>query len=207
MSTDWLTLALGVLPAAPANLTVARAEGGDADVRLCGHCDGGLLVRMAVADADTTTGVTFVLERPGGAAFAVFGTISAIRPLGDGDCEVLIEVDEVVRWKQRRRVQFDLPATVALFGPPTTHHREPTLGRLLNLSAEGVAFSVRGHYRRGDRIRVRVQMADRPITIVARVLQVGRPVFGHSRVSCTFPYHEDIAEAIHRWPGFGDAAA
>lgn len=207
MPSDWLTLALGVLPAAPADLAVFRAEGGSAQVQLCGYCDRGLLVRMAAGDAGTTTGVTFALERPGGAAFAVFGVISAIRPLGADDCEVLIEVDEVVRWKQRRRVELDLPATVALYEPRTTQHREPTPGRLLNLSAEGLAFSVRGRYRRGDRIRLSMQLADRPITITARVLQVGRPVFGHSRVSCTFPYNDDIAEAIHRWPGDGEAPA
>jgi hypothetical protein len=207
MPSDWLTLALGVLPTAPADLSVFRAEGGQAQVRLCGHGDSGLLVRMSAADADTTSGVTFALERPGGAAFAVFGTISAITPLGDGESDVLIEVDEVVRWKQRRRIQLDLPATVALSEPPTTRRSEPTPVRLLDLSADGVAFSVRGHYRRGDRIRLSVQMADQPIAIAARVLQVGRPVFGHSRVSCTFPYREDIAEAIHRWPAEDEAPA
>jgi hypothetical protein len=72
---------------------------------------------------------------------------------------------------------------------------------LLNLSAEGIAFAVRGHYRRGDRLRLNTQIADRPITIVARVVQVGRPVFGQSRVSCTFPYRADIAEAIQQQLG------
>jgi hypothetical protein len=74
MPIDWLTLALGVLPPAPADMSVLRAEGGEAPVRLLGHADRGLLVRMAAADAGTTSGVTFVLERPQGAAFAVFGT-------------------------------------------------------------------------------------------------------------------------------------
>lgn len=207
MPPDWLTLALGVLPAAPADLSVSRAEGGEAHVRLCGHCDRGLLVRMAAADAGTTTGVTFALERPGGAAFAVFGTISAIRPLGDGDCEVLIELDEVVRWKQRRRIQLELPATVVLSEPTTTQRSGPTPVRVLNLSAEGVAFSVRGHYRRGDRVRLSMRMADRQIAIVARVVQVGREVFGQSRVSCTFPYREDVAEVIQQWQAGRDAPA
>jgi hypothetical protein len=206
MSQDWLTLALGVLPAAPADLAVFRAEGGEAQVSLCGHGDSGLLVRMAACDADTTSGVTFVLDRPDGAAFAVFGTISAITPLDHGLCEVLIEVDEVVRWKHRRRVQLDLPATVALSDPPTTQRSEPTPVRLLNLSADGAAFSVRGHYRRVDRIRLSVQIADLTIAIVARVLQVGRPVFGHSHVNCTFPYRDDIAETIRRWLVDSDAA-
>ena len=208
MSQDWLTLALGVLPAAPADLTVSRAEGGDAHVRLCGYCDRGLLVQMAAADADTTSAVTFALERPNGAAFAVFGTISKRVPFGgDDECEVLIEVDEVVRWKQRRRIQLDLPATVALSDSPTTQRNEPTPVRVLNLSADGAAFSARGRYRRGDRIRLNVQMAEQPFVTVARVLQVGRPVFGQSRVSCMFPYHEGIAEAIHRWPDLHDDAA
>jgi hypothetical protein len=66
MAADWLTLALGVLPPAPADLSVLRAEGGEAQVRLLGHSDRGLLVRMAAADADTTSGVTFVLDRPAG---------------------------------------------------------------------------------------------------------------------------------------------
>src|SRR5262249_27052219 len=114
MTADWLTLALGVLPPAPADLSVLRAEGGEAHVCLLGHSDRGLLVRMAAANADTTSGVTFVLERPQGAAFAVFGTIAAIKPLGDGTCEVLIELDEVVRWKARRRIELDLTATVML---------------------------------------------------------------------------------------------
>lgn len=52
-----------------------------------------------------------------------------------------------------------------------------------------------------------MQIAEQTFVTVARVLQVGRPVFGQSRVSCTFSYHEGIAEAIHRWPGIGDAAA
>jgi hypothetical protein len=207
MPTDWLTLALGVLPTAPADVAISRAEGGQAQVRLCGHCERGLLVQMTVADADTTTAVTFAVERPGGGAFAVFGTISTRTPVGDDKCEVLIEVDEVVRWKYRRRIQVDLPATVALYEPRTTQREGSTPVRVLNLSAEGAAFAVRGHYRRGDQIRLGMQVANRPITIAARVLQVGSPVFGQCRVSCTFPYQEDIAEAIHRWPGFGDAAA
>src|SRR5947207_14466034 len=64
MSSDWLTLALGVLPDAPADISVSRAEGGDAQVRLVGHCDRGLIVRMSDADADTTSGVTFALDCP-----------------------------------------------------------------------------------------------------------------------------------------------
>jgi hypothetical protein len=170
-------------------------------VRLCGHRDGGLLVEMDAADADATSGVTFALDRPGGAAFAVFGTISANKPLGDGRCQVMIEVDEVVRWKHRRRLELDLLATVALSEPAATPDGGPTPVRLLNLSAEGIAFAVRGPYRRGDRLRLNTQIADRPITIVARVVQVGRPVFGQSRVSCTFPYRDDIAEAIQQQLG------
>ena len=185
MTADWLTLALGVLPPAPADLSVLRAEGGEAAVRLLGHTDRGLLVRMAAADADTTSGVTFVLERPQGAAFAVFGTIAAIKPLADGDCEVLIELD--------------LPVTVTLDDPKTPQHTGPTTARLLNLAAEGAGFMVKGHYRRGDRIRISTQLDDQPITIAAVVRQVGRPVFGSSRVSCTFEYSEDVAEATRRW--------
>ena len=199
MAADWLTLALGVLPPAPADLSVLRAEGGEAPVRLLGHSDRGLLVRMAAADADTTTGVTFVLERPQGAAFAVFGVIAANTPLGDGDCEVLIELDEVVRWKARRRIELDLPVTVTLDDPKTPQHTGPTTARLLNLAAEGAGFMVKGHYRRGDRIRISTQLDDQPITIAAVVRQVGRPVFGSSRVSCTFEYSEDVAEATRRW--------
>jgi hypothetical protein len=199
MTADWLTLALGVLPPAPADLSVVRAEGGEAQVRLLGHRDRGLLVQMAAGDADTTSGVTFVLERPEGAAFAVFGTIAAIKPLGDGTCEVLIELDEVVRWKTRRRIELDLQATVTLDEPRTKQHTGPTAARLLNLAAEGAGFMIKGHYRRGDRIRISAQLGDHPITIAAVVRQVGRPVFGSSRVSCTFAYNEDVAEATRRW--------
>ena len=199
MAADWLTLALGVLPPAPADLSVLRAEGGEAAVRLLGHSDRGLLVRMAPVDADATSGVTFVLERPEGAAFAVFGTIAGIKPLGDGDCEVLIELDEVVRWKARRRIELDLPATVTLDDPKTAQHTGPTRARLLNLAAEGAGLMVNGHYRRGDRIRIGTQLGDHPITIAAVVRQVGRPVFGSSHVSCTFEYSEDVADAMRGW--------
>jgi hypothetical protein len=199
MTADWLTLALGVLPPAPADLSVLRAEGGEAPVRLLGHSDRGLLVRMAAADADTTSGVTFVLERPQGAAFAVFGTIAGIKPLDDGDCEVLIELDEVVRWKARRRIELDLPATVTLDDPRTARRRGPTTARLLNLAAEGAGFMIHGHYRRGDRLRISAQLGDQPITIAATVRQVGRPVFGSSHVSCTFEYSEEVAAAMRRW--------
>jgi hypothetical protein len=199
MTADWLTLALGVLPPAPADLSVLRAEGGEAAVRLLGHSDRGLLVRMAAVDADATSGVTFVLERPEGAAFAVFGTIAGIKPLGDGDCEVLIELDEVVRWKARRRIELDLPATVTLDDPKTPQHTGPTRARLLNLAAEGAGFMIKGHYRRGDRIRIGTQLGDHPITVAAVVRQVGRPVFGSSHVSCTFEYSEDVAGAMRGW--------
>jgi hypothetical protein len=199
MTADWLTLALGVLPPAPADLSVLRAEGGETAVRLLGHSDRGLLVRMAAVDADATSGVTFVLERPEGAAFAVFGTIAGIKPLGDGDCEVLIELDEVVRWKARRRIELDLPATVTLDDPKTPQHTGPTRARLLNLAAEGAGFMIKGHYRRGDRIRIGTQLGDHPITVAAVVRQVGRPVFGSSRVSCTFEYSEDVADAMRGW--------
>jgi PilZ domain len=207
MSPDWLTLALGVLPAAPADLSVSRAEGGDAQVRLVGRCDRGLIVRMAAADADATSGVTFALDRPGRGTFAVFGTIRTVTPLGDGDCEVMIEVDEVLRWKQRRRVRLDLPATVTLDELRIGRRRKPAPVRVLDLSAEGVALSIAGHYRRGDRIRVSMQVGHREITVAARVLQVGRPVFGQSRISCTFLYNEEIAEAIRDRPSDGEAAA
>ena len=199
MNADWLTLALGVLPPAPADLSVLRAEGGEAQVRLLGHSDRGLLVQMAAADADTTSGVTFVLERPEGAAFAVFGMIAGIRPLGDGGCEVLIELDEVVRWKARRRMELDLPATVTLDDPRASQHTGPTTARLLNLAAEGAGFAINGHYRRGDRIRISAQLGDHPITVAAVVRQVGRPVFGTSHVSCTFEYSEEVVEATRRW--------
>ncbi len=199
MADDWLTLALGVLPSAPHDLSVLRAEGGEARVRLIGHRDNGLLVLMSAADADTTTGVTFVVGRPEGAAFAVFGTIAAIKPLSDGTCEVLIDLDEVVRWKSRRRIELDLPATVTLDDPKTAQHTGPTTARLLDVAAEGAGFMIKGHYRRGDRIRLSTQLADHSITVAAIVRQVGRPVFGCSRVSCTFAYSEEVAEATRRW--------
>ncbi|MDX6496275.1 MAG: hypothetical protein QOE17_2261 [Gaiellales bacterium] len=199
MTADWLTLALGVLPHAPADLSVLRAEGGEAAVRLLGHSDRGLLVRMAAADADSTSAVTFVLDRPHGAAFAVFGTIAGIKPRDDGSCEVLVELDEVVRWKARRRIDLDLPATVTRNDPKTPQHTGPTTTRLLNLAAEGAGFMIKGHYRRGDRIRISVQLGDQPITVSAVVRQVGRPVFGSSHVSCTFEYSEDVAEAMRSW--------
>jgi hypothetical protein len=207
MPADWITLALGVLPPAPADLSVLRAEGGEARVRLLGHDDRGLLVRMSADDADTTSGVTFVVERLGGAAFAVFGTISAITPLDDRSCDVLIELDEVVRWKARHRIELDQPATVALDEPRTTQHREPVPVRLLDLSAEGAGFAVKSHYRRGDRLRITLQLGARQITIAAVVRQIGRPVFGRSRVSCAFPYSDDVAEAIREWLQGSDAPA
>ncbi len=206
MTDDWLTLALGVLPPTPADLSVLRAEGGEAQLRLLGHSDRGLLVRMTADDADTTSGVTFVIDRLAGAAFAVFGTIATITPLDDGHCEVLIELDEVVRWKARRRIEIDLPATVALDEPRVAQHREPVPVRLLDLSAEGAGFAVKGHYRRGDRLRITAQLGEQPITIAAAVRQVGRPVFGRSRVSCAFPYSEDIAEAMRGWLEATEAA-
>ncbi len=199
MAADPLTLALGVLPPPPADLSALRAEGGEARVRLLGHSDRGLLVRMTAADAESTSAVTFVVARPAGAAFAVFGTIAAIRRLDGDACEVLIALDEVVRWKARRRIDVDLPATVALDDPRTSQHAGARPARLLNLSAEGAGVAVNGHMRRGDRVRITAQLGDRPIIVAAAVRQVGRPVFGSSYVSCTFTHSEDVAEAMARW--------
>jgi hypothetical protein len=112
-----------------------------------------------------------------------------------------------VRWKARRRIELDLPATVTLDDPRIAQHTGPTMARLLNLAAEGAAFMVSGHYRRGDRIRISAQLGDQPITTAAVVRQVGRRVFGSSRVSCTFGYSEDVAEAMCRWAERDEPAA
>src|SRR5438309_295985 len=141
MRQDWLRLALGVLPPPPAALAVSCAEGGEAQVLLLGHCDRGLVVRMAADDADATSGVTFVLEQPSGAAFAVVGTITTLKPLDGGQREVLIEVDEVMRWKRRRRIELDVPATVTLAESPMPV--APTRATVASILAEGTV-SARG---------------------------------------------------------------
>ncbi|MDX6548286.1 MAG: hypothetical protein QOG33_1836 [Gaiellales bacterium] len=197
MADDWLTLALGVLPPPPARISGSRAEGGEVAVRLIGHAEGGLLVRMAVADAEDTSCLTFAVEAPGRGEYAVMGTLCGSTPVDELECDAVIEVDEVLRWKKRPRVELDAPGTVALTGAAVASERAaPVAVRLLDLSPHGIAFSGAARFRRGDRLRLATELADRTIRVEARVLQVGRPAFGRSRVSCTFPQNDDVDRAI-----------
>jgi hypothetical protein len=188
MSTDWLTLALGVLPPAPVTLTAVRAEGGDVELLLSGHDEQGLLVLVDAADAEETAAVTVALEPAGRGEYAVVGRLEPLaQPGDDGRAEARLLVDEVLRWKKRPRAALDVPATVALVhGAAGSERAAPASVRLLDLAPQGVAFAAAEGYRRGDRLRLGAAVGDHQLLVEARVLQVGRPVFGRCRVSCCF---------------------
>ena len=187
MQTDWLTLALGVLPAPPVTLRAARAAGGDVELRLTGSDEHGLLVAVDALDAEETAAVTVALEPAGRGEYALIGTLETLGGEQDGLVPARLTVEEVLRWKKRPRMILDVPATVALVhGAAGSERAAPASVRLLDLGPQGVAFAAADGYRRGDRLRLGAVVDDQQLLIEARVLQVGRPVFGRCRVSCTF---------------------
>jgi hypothetical protein len=197
MAFDWLTLAMGVLPRPPARLTASRAEGGAVEVELIDYTDGGLLIRMDLDDAEATSALTITLDLPERGEYAVAGTLRTTIPVSAHECDVLLEVDEVMRWKKRPRIELDVPATVVLSqGADASERAVPIPVRLLDVSPQGVAFSTASGFRRGDRLRLATTLGDRPVQVEARVLQAGRAVFGRRRVSCTFTASDQVAAAI-----------
>jgi len=187
MQTDWLTLALGVLPEPPAALIAVRAEGGEVELRLEGSDEHGLLVLVDPLDAEETAAVTVALEPADRGEYALVGRLEPLTSGSDGFTQARLVVDEVVRWKKRPRLALDVPATVALVhGAAGSERAAPASVRLLDLGPQGVAFAAAEGYRRGDRLRLGAAVGEHQLLVEARVLQVGRPVFGRCRVSCTF---------------------
>jgi hypothetical protein len=187
METDWLTLALGVLPAPPVMLTAARAEGGDVGLRLTGSDEHGLLVEIDALDAEETSAVTVALEPADRGEYALVGRLEPLDRAEQGMVPARLTVEEVLRWKKRPRMTLDVPATVALVhGAAGSERSAPASVRLIDLAPQGVAFAAADGYRRGDRLRLGATVGDQQLLVEARVLQVGRPVFGRCRVSCTF---------------------
>ena len=127
---------------------------------------------------------TLALEVPGRGEFALVGTLAADDAGAD---TALLKIDEVLRWKRRPRVTLDAPATVVLVqGAAASERSAPVAVRVLDLAPQGVAFAAPDGFRRGDRLRLGTMVGERQLLVEPRVLQVGRPVFGRCRVSCTF---------------------
>ena len=109
------------------------------------------------------------------------------RPTMPAPTRRLLKIDEVLRWKRRPRVTLDVPATVVLVqGAAASERSAPVAVRVLDLAPQGVAFAAPEGFRRGDRLRLGTTVGERQLLVEPRVLQVGRPVFGRCRVSCTF---------------------
>jgi PilZ domain len=186
---DWLTIALGVLPELPFDVTCLRDDGGQLRMSLTEVRDGELYGSMGSLDAEKGLKLTIPVELAERGGYSVGCTITEVYFMGGIESSALLRVDEVLRRKPYRlkeRVATDSTATLRVITASSLASGTTFLGRLLDISSSGVGLNLETQLEVGDRIAVDTSVHGIRVLGEVVALQISKMAFGRWRVGCEF---------------------
>jgi PilZ domain-containing protein len=189
--TDWLTIALGVLPEMPAQVTCLRDDGGKFDMTLVDVRDGELYGTLASLDAAKGLRITIPIEKAERGGYSIGCTLSEIYFLGGLDSGAMMTVDEVLRRKPYRlkeRITADSAASIRVVSSQRAGSGSTLVGRLLDISSSGVGMSVETTLEKGDRLQVDTTVQGVRVLGELTVVQASKMAFGRWRIGCQFTH-------------------
>jgi len=189
--TDWLTIALGVLPDMPAQVTCLLDDGGKFDMTLVDVRDGELYGTLASLDAVKGVRVTIPIEKAERGGYSIGCTITEVYFLGGLESGAMLTVDEVLRRKPYRlkeRITADSAASIRVVSSEHTAGGSTLVGRLLDISSSGVGMSVETHLEKGDRLQVDTTVQGVRVLGELTVVQASKMAFGRWRIGCQFTH-------------------
>jgi hypothetical protein len=187
--SNWLAIALGVLPPLPCKLASLRVEGGSVQLSLLEIRDGELWGTVEQIDAKPGIRLTIPLETADRGGYAVECTITQTYFLGGRESGASLTVDEVRRRKPYRvkeRVESDATATLHVISSTTCPDSSVLLARLLDISSSGVGISTDQRIEPGDRFQIDTVVQDIQVVGQITAVQSSRMAFGRWRVGCRF---------------------
>jgi hypothetical protein len=187
--SDWLTIALGVLPELPHDVTCLRDDGGQLRLSLLEVRDGELYGSLASLDAEKGLKLTIPVEQAERGGYSVGCTISEVYFLGGLDSGAMLRVDEVLRRKPYRlkeRVATDSTATLRVVSASSIPSGTTLLGRLLDISSSGVGLSLETPLAAGDRLEIDTSVQGVRVLGELVALQSAKMAFGRWRTGCQF---------------------
>ncbi len=189
--TDWLTIALGVLPDMPVQVTCLRDDGGRFDMMLVDVRDGALYATLASLDATKGLRLTIPIEKADRGGYSIGCTISEVYFLGGLNSGAMLAVEEVLRRKPYRlkeRIAADSAASLRVVSSERASAGTALVARLLDLSSSGVGLSVETQLEKGDRLQVDTTVQGVRVLGELMVVQTSKMAFGRWRVGCQFTH-------------------
>ena len=187
--TDWLTIALGVLPELPHDVSCVRDDGGQLRLSLLEVRDGELYGSLSSLDAEKRVKLTIPIEKEERGGYSVGCTIREVYFLGGLESGAMLHVDEVLRRKPYRlkdRVATDCTATLRTVSASSMPPGTRLLGRLLDISSSGVGVSLETPLEVGDRLEIDTSVHGIRVLGELVAMQASRMAFGRWRVGCQF---------------------
>jgi hypothetical protein len=189
--TDWLTIALGVLPEMPAQVTCLLDDGGKFDMALVDVRDGELYATLASLDAVKGLRVTIPIEKAERGGYSIGCTITEVYFLGGLESGAMLSVEEVLRRKPYRlkeRITADSAASIRVVSSQHAAGGSTFVARLLDISSSGIGMSVETHLEKGDRLQVDTTVQGVRVLGELTVVQASKMAFGRWRIGCQFTH-------------------
>jgi hypothetical protein len=185
----WLEIALGVLPRLPLEVRALRDDGGAIGLTLLEPRDGQLYCSLSTLDAREGLELTIPIETSARGGYGIRCQIDQVYFMGALDSAAHLSITEVTRRKPYRTAErIETSAVTALHIITSSQHPvgETLLGRVLDVSADGIGFTSEAPLDLGDRLQVNATIEGLTIHAQATVVQTSRAPFGRFRTGCQF---------------------
>jgi hypothetical protein len=186
---DWLTIALGVLPELPHNVTCLRDDGGQLRVSLLEVREGELYGEMPSLDATKGLKLTIPVEKAERGGYSVGCTITETYFMGGLDSSAMLTVNEVLRRKPYRlkeRIVANATASLRVITSSRVQPSTTLVGRLLDVSSSGVGVSLETELEVGDRLSIDTSVEGVRVQGELVAMQATKIAFGRWRLGCQF---------------------
>jgi hypothetical protein len=186
---DWLTIALGVLPELPHEVTCLRDDGGQLRVSLLEVREGELYGALPSLDASKGLKLTIPVEKAERGGYAVGCTITETYFMGGLDSAAMLTVNEVLRRKPYRlkeRIAADSTASLRVVTSSRVQPSTALVGRLLDISSSGVGISLEAQLEVGDRLQIDTSVDGVRVLGELVAMQATKMAFGRWRLGCQF---------------------
>jgi hypothetical protein len=182
---DWLTIALGVLPELPHDVTSLRDDGGQLRVSLLEVREGELYGAMPSLDASKGLKLTIPVEKAERGGYSVGCTITETYFMGGLESAAMLTVNEVLRRKPYRlkeRIATNSTATLRVVTSSRVAPSTTLLGRLLDISSSGVGISLESQLEVGDRLQIDTSVDGVRVLGELAAMQATKMAFGRWRL-------------------------
>jgi hypothetical protein len=203
-----LEMACAVLPSFPLDVEAYRQNGASVSLQLAGAADGHLQAFAQWGEVLESMELLIPIRHPERGGYDIACEVAAVYFEGGTRGRAELAVQAVRRRKPYRagaRAGASTLASIRVVAGRNIAPRSEFDARLVDVSANGVAFQTERRLTPGDIISLSARVPDTTVFITARVLNVDRSAYGRTRVGCelveaTEDQRRRLAEFVSRNP-------